>query len=82
MGTLSEATRLRVCLCSLCMATASLLTREVASFTFYSLGVRSLDTVTAQFELDALCRAFHEILLTKLGVSLNLLFLSVQRSAQ
>jgi hypothetical protein len=31
---------------------------EVASFTFYNLGARSLDTVTAQFELKALCRAF------------------------
>lgn len=65
------------------MATASLLIREVASFTFYSLGARSFATVAVEFELKALW-SFHETssMLTKPSDSLHLLFLSVQRSAQ
>lgn len=65
------------------MATASLLIREVASFSFYSLGARSLATVAAEFELKALW-SFHETSskLAKPSEALHLLFLSVQRSAQ
>lgn len=79
MGTLSEAT----CLEFIVYVRASLLIKGVASFTFYSLGVRSLTTVTVEFELKALwsCREILSML-AKLGHSLHLLFLSVQRSAK
>lgn len=60
------------------MAIASLLIREVASFTFYSLGARSLATVAVEFEMKALW-SFHE---TPSMLAKPLLFLSVQRSAQ
>lgn len=79
MGTLSEATCLEFIVC----VPVSLLIMEVASFTFYSLGVRSLTTVAVEFELKALWSC-HEIssMLSNLGDSLHLLFLSVQRSPQ
>lgn len=82
MGTLSQATHLEF-VCVLCAWPQLLCSPWKWLPSHFILLVQGVSTqLTAQFELKALCRAFHEILLTKVGVSLNLLFLSVQRSAQ